>query len=90
MTQLRDTFSACADVDGAYAQDDDGVQPLVALWRVAALRSAIRDALSQNERAVQAVQRRMQMHCVRFTGVRFGNLNTPADLLAAGAERGDV
>jgi molybdopterin-guanine dinucleotide biosynthesis protein A len=33
---------------------------------------------------MQALQARMGMACVRFTGVRFGNLNTPADLMAAG------
>jgi len=87
---LVQTLVACADADGAYAQDEDGLQPLVALWRVAALRVAICDVLAQNDRSVQAVQRRMQMRCVRFAGVRFGNLNTPADLSAAGAERGDV
>jgi molybdopterin-guanine dinucleotide biosynthesis protein A len=30
------------------------------------------------------MQARLGMACVRFRGVRFGNLNTPADLLAAG------
>jgi hypothetical protein len=33
---------------------------------------------------MQSLQERMDMACVRFTGVRFGNLNTPADLVAAG------
>jgi molybdopterin-guanine dinucleotide biosynthesis protein A len=33
---------------------------------------------------VQALQTRRGMARVRFAGVRFGNLNTPGDLAAAG------
>lgn len=69
--------------DGAYAQDVDGAQPLVALWRTAALRAAL-DAVGPGPVAVHALHARMQTACVRFEGVRFGNLNTPADLAAAG------
>lgn len=70
--------------NGAFAEDDDGVQPLVALWRVAALREAARAAIAAGDLAVHAMQARLGMACVRFRGVRFGNLNTPADLRAAG------
>lgn len=71
-------------VDGAYARDDEGVQPLVALWRVAALRSAIPAAIASGDTAVHSLQRRLDMAPVRFDGVRFGNLNTPDDLASAG------
>jgi molybdopterin-guanine dinucleotide biosynthesis protein A len=77
---------AAAGGDGAFAIDDDGAQPLVALWRVEALRAALARALGANEIAVHALQARMGMAGVRFTGFRFGNLNTPADLAAAGIE----
>ena len=77
---------AAAGGDGAFAIDDDGAQPLVALWRVEALRAALSQALEANEIAVHALQARMGMAGVRFTGFRFGNLNTPADLAAAGIE----
>jgi molybdopterin-guanine dinucleotide biosynthesis protein A len=40
--------------------------------------------MQAGELSMQALQARMGMTCVRFTGVRFGNLNTPADLAAAG------
>lgn len=72
--------------DGAYACDDDGAQPLVALWRVSALRPAIVAALASGDVAVHALQRRLDMAAVRFHGVRFGNLNTPDDLVLAGVQ----
>ncbi|TWT23715.1 molybdenum cofactor guanylyltransferase [Luteimonas marina] len=71
---------------GASAQDDDGLQPLVALWRVDALREAVAAALATNAFAVHALQARLGMRVVRFEGVRFGNLNTPEDLAAAGID----
>jgi len=81
---LLPTLIASAGDSGAFAQDDDGVQPLVALWRVEKLLRAVPRALEAGEYGMQSLQERMDMVCVRFTGVRFGNLNTPADLVAAG------
>jgi molybdopterin-guanine dinucleotide biosynthesis protein A len=70
--------------NGAHARDDDGNQPLVALWRVeAALPEATR-AIECKETAIHALQARLRMPAVHFKGVRFGNLNTPDDLQAAG------
>ncbi|MFT3896177.1 MAG: NTP transferase domain-containing protein [Thermomonas sp.] len=77
---------AAAGGEGAFAIDDDGAQPLVALWRVEALRKTLSQALAGNEIAVHALQARIGMAGVRFAGFRFGNLNTPADLQAAGIE----
>lgn len=70
--------------DGAYAVDDDGAQPLVALWRRDALRIGCADALAAGVSAVHALQATLAMSPVAFSGFRFGNLNTPADLDAAG------
>ena len=70
--------------NGAFAHDDDGPQPLVALWRVDAASMAVTAAIERNEAAVHALQAHLGMACVRFEGVRFGNLNTPEDLSAAG------
>ena len=72
--------------EGAFAIDDDGAQPLVALWRVEILRAALSQALAENDIAIHALQARIGMADVRFAGFRFGNLNTPADLAAAGIE----
>lgn len=69
---------------GAWAEDDEGPQPLVALWPAAALREAAAAAVAAGQPAVHALQSRMGMASVRFEGMRFGNLNTPADLDAAG------
>ena len=71
---------------GAVAEDDDGLQPLFALYRVEALRGAVDAALAAGEHAVHAMQARLGLPRVRFAGVRFGNLNTPDDLRAAGVD----
>lgn len=93
LTLPVDTVSANADLlaelaaagfRGAFARDDDGMQPLIALWPVAALRDAIARAIDADDYAVHALQTRLGMACVAFPGVRFGNLNTPDDLAAAG------
>ncbi len=81
---LLPTLVAMTGDNGAFAVDDDGPQPLVALWRVAALRDAVAQALAAREMAVHALQATLGMAAVRFDGVRFGNLNTPGDLTAAG------
>lgn len=81
---LLDTLRSAAGPAGAWAEDDDGPQPLVALWRVPALRAASAVALHDGALAVRDLQARLGMACVRLAGVRFGNLNTPADLARAG------
>lgn len=82
---LLQTLSAGAGTAGAFARDDDGVQPLVALWRVDEARLAMAQAIAEGDASVQRLQQRLPMRSVRFAGVRFGNLNTPDDLRAAGA-----
>ncbi|MDR7135761.1 molybdopterin-guanine dinucleotide biosynthesis protein A [Lysobacter niastensis] len=81
---LLPTLVALASANGAFAVDDDGPQPLVALWRVRALQDATAAAAATGEVAVHALQAELGMAAVRFDGVRFGNLNTPDDLAAAG------
>jgi molybdenum cofactor guanylyltransferase len=80
---LRRLRSAAGGV-GAHAWDEDGPQPLVALWNRDSLRTAAAEALAAGELAVHALQARLGMACVRLPGVRFGNLNTPDDLAAHG------
>lgn len=83
---LLPTLRAGTGTNGARAEDDEGPQPLVALWRTAALREQASGALAACDLSVQALQSRLGMPWVRFTGVRFGNLNTFDDLRAAGFE----
>ena len=77
---------AAAGERGAFAVDDDGPQPLVALWRVDMLRHAAADAIASQSTAIHSLQRSLRMAAVRLEGVRFGNLNTPEDLAAARVE----
>lgn len=70
--------------DGAVAADDDGAQPLVALWRCDALRLACKEALATEDCAIHTLQSRLKIARVVFSGFRFGNLNTPDDLHSAG------
>ena len=77
---------AMAGDTGAVAQDDDGLQPLVALYRVEILGGAIEAALAAGEHAIQAMQARLDLPRVRFSSLRFGNLNTPEDLITAGID----
>ena len=84
---LLPSLVAAAGGDGAFAHDDDGPQPLVALWRVDSLHHAATKALATGSHAVHVLQARLRMPPVRFAGVRFGNLNTPDDLLASGIAR---
>lgn len=81
---LLPTLVALAGTNGAFAVDDDGPQPLVALWRVRTLQDAVAAAAATGEVAVHALQSTLGMAAVRFDGVRFGNLNTLDDLAAAG------
>lgn len=81
---LLQTLRVNARNAGAFAIDDDGPQPLVALWHAAPLRAASSSAITDGEYSVYRLQQALGMHPVRFAGVRFGNLNTPSDLLAAG------
>jgi len=78
-----------AGTQGAFVEDDDGLQPLVALWPVERLRAALPQALDDGDYAVQSLQRRMGMARLRLAGVRLGNLNHPEDLAAAGIHRPD-
>lgn len=73
---------------GAFAIDAEGPQPLVALWRVDAASAVVTTAIEQRNGAIHALQTELGMRGVRFEGVRFGNLNTPEDLVAAGIATG--
>ena len=83
---LLPTLLAHADARGAYAVDDDGAQPLVALWRVDVAKEAIAEAIAQRRYGVHPLLESLRMSAVALPGVRFGNLNTPSDLTAAHVE----
>lgn len=64
---------------GAVAVDEDGRQPLLALWPVAPGLRLVRAALDVGAGAVHPLLDELGMASVRFPGLRFGNLNTPED-----------
>ncbi|WP_267102503.1 molybdenum cofactor guanylyltransferase [Xanthomonas sacchari] len=76
--------AAAVDRDGAWVEDAAGVQPLVALYRLAALRPALEEALAAGRYAPRALQQRLRMRPVPLPEIVLGNLNTPHDLAAAG------
>lgn len=82
-SDLVDALHAGRGRDGGYAHDADGPQPLIAVWRVSTLRAALA-ATGSVPVAVHTLHAHMRSACVRFDAWRFGNLNTPDDLAAAG------
>ena len=83
---LPGLLRAAVDLDGASCSDEDGPQPLLALWRVAALRDALPAAIAGGAYAVCALQQQLRMGHARLPGVRVGNINTPRDLQEAGID----
>ncbi|WP_394005043.1 molybdenum cofactor guanylyltransferase [Luteimonas sp. WGS1318] len=83
-TRLLPMLALLAGETGAYAIDDDGVQPLVALWSTTRTGPVIAAAFERGDYAVRGLQQALGMQGVRLDGVRFGNLNTPDDLIDAG------
>ena len=81
---LLPSLTSAAGQRGAFAVDDDGVQPLVALWPARLLFEAASEAIASGTRSVRELNAVLGMTEVRFAGVRYGNLNTPEDLSAAG------
>ncbi|GHA74151.1 molybdenum cofactor guanylyltransferase [Cognatilysobacter bugurensis] len=69
--------------DAAYLHDADRPQPLVARWRVHALRAALGSGPA-GAMSVHALHARIGSACVRAEAIALGNLNTPEDLAAAG------
>jgi molybdenum cofactor guanylyltransferase len=86
---LRTLLSKRGD-DGAFAVDEDGPQPLVGVWRLDALREACVDAIAAGDAAVYRLRQGLDLPAAMFSGVRFGNLNTPADLHAAGIATDEI
>lgn len=72
--------------NGSYALDENGPQPLVALWRVGALQWAVHHAIACGNHGIQTLSTELGLARVEFPAQAFGNLNTPADLVKAGMQ----
>lgn len=79
---LVEGLARAAAGDGAVARDGDGLQPLVGLWRVAALRPAVAAAFDAGDLAVHRLLTRLDLGCHDIAPLCLGNLNTPSDFLA--------
>jgi molybdopterin-guanine dinucleotide biosynthesis protein A len=75
MLNARGTESHCIVV----AQDEEGLQPLFALYPVT-LAAHVQEWLESGRRSVREWQHRFAVYPCAFPGLRFGNLNTFADL----------
>lgn len=83
---LADRLANAGAGQGAWLHDADGPQPLAALWNTEALRTASAAAIASGNLAVHALHRHVGNVPLHLPGLRMGNLNTPADLVAAGME----
>ena len=79
-TGLSECLAEAGAGRGARARDDDGLQPLLALWPVASAREVVSAALAAGEGAVHRVQDALGFATHEFAGWRCGNLNTRAEL----------
>jgi molybdopterin-guanine dinucleotide biosynthesis protein A len=77
---LATELFASAGADGTAVDDADGPQPLVGLWRVAALRHACGDVLAGGNPRAMRVREALVLGRVDLTPRRLGNLNAPEDL----------
>ncbi|MBS7455963.1 molybdenum cofactor guanylyltransferase [Coralloluteibacterium stylophorae] len=76
--------AAAERADGAVAAEPDGLQPMLALYRVAPMRGRVDAALAAGRLAVREVQAQAGFAVVALAAC-VGNLNTPAALAAAEA-----
>lgn len=68
-----------AAANGVAVRDGDGLQPLLALWRVSAARAVASAALDAGDGAVHRLLQALQIRIHDISPRRLGNLNTPAD-----------
>ena len=79
---LAERLAAAATGSGAMAEDEDGLQPLVALWRCERCRQPVAEALAAGDLAVHPLRERLGLGVARLSGLRLGNLNAPEDFRA--------
>ncbi|MCX7033843.1 MAG: molybdenum cofactor guanylyltransferase [Arenimonas sp.] len=77
---LPDALRAAVARDGVVVKDATGLQPLIGLWRTAALLAAVRDLLDAGESAAHRVVSRLDLARMDISPRLLANLNTPEDL----------
>ena len=76
---LSAELDGCVAGIGSVIRDADGLQPLVALWPVAASRPAVTAALDSGNGAAHQLLQSMHFRIFDISPLRLGNLNTHAD-----------
>ena len=77
---LADALRGAVARDGVVVKDATGLQPLVGLWRTAALQSAVRELLEAGESAAHRLVSRLDLARMDISPRLLANLNTPEDL----------
>jgi molybdopterin-guanine dinucleotide biosynthesis protein A len=67
------------ELPGIVLQDKNGLQPLLALWHIESVKSAIADAMDKHQTAVHAFIGKQNFKIITRTDIQIGNLNTPQD-----------
>lgn len=87
-TLLPELTTACASGRGVVLADASGLQPLIAVWPVAALRIAAARGLASGKLAVRELVAALDLQVLQRPDWKLQNLNTPLDLAQAGASHG--
>lgn len=82
---LPDSLRRAVARDGVVVKDGAGLQPLVGLWRTAALREAVGAMLDGGESAAHRLVSRLDLARMDISPRLLANLNTPDDLQDAAA-----
>lgn len=77
---LPDALRRAVARDGVVVKDATGLQPLVGLWRTAALLAAVRERLDAGETAAHRLVSRLDLARLDISPRLLANLNTPEDL----------
>ena len=77
---LPEALRAAVARDGIVVKDATGLQPLVGLWRTAALQGAVRGLLDAGESAAHRLVSRLDLARMDISPRLLANLNTPDDL----------
>jgi molybdopterin-guanine dinucleotide biosynthesis protein A len=73
-------LGAAEDSPGAVLVDEVGMQPLIALWQLAALRRSLDAGLALHNLSVRGLVERAQLSVLHRPDWHLQNLNTPQDL----------
>ena len=76
---IADDLASSADGDGVVVTDATGLQPLLGLWRTAALREHAGAMLDAGESAARRLVARLRVSRLDLAPRRLDNLNTPHD-----------